>query len=191
MMVDFSVLKSPNYLALYRESHDQGRALAKDRGVQNALGSAAKDLGAAEQELIRYGAFEEAGQLRQIALNQARQRAAKAAQALNYDEAAAALADAGDAAGAAQMTQQGRARQIGGMVASGDRSGARDTALGAGDFDVAGAIENMDAGQRAKSLADGFERLDRIKGRNDTRIKALPEKAAKALAPIASALAPL
>lgn len=149
-MVDFSVLKAPNYLELYQKSFDTGKARAREDGVQNILKTSMGDLVGAEKELIAAGAFDEAAQLRTIRVDQARQRAARAAKALNFDEAASAMSEAGDVGGAERFAQQGRSAALGGQVAEGDIAGARASALKAGDFDAAAAIDKMSDAERAQ-----------------------------------------
>lgn len=157
-MVDFSVLKAPNYLELYQKSFDTADSRAREDGVQNILKTSMGDLVGAEKELIAAGAFDEAAQLRTIRVDQARQRAARAAKALNFDEAASAMSEAGDVTGAEGMATKGRRATLGAQVATGDTAGAQGAALKAGDFDTAAAIDKMSESDRAE--AD--ERADTI-----------------------------
>lgn len=164
-MVDFSVLKAPNYLELYQTSFDNGKARAKEGAVENVLKTSMGDLVSAEKDLLSMGAFDEAQKLRTIRLDQARQRAANAARNLNFDEAATAMAETGDVAGAQSMAQQGRARTLGQQVAGGDMAGARTSALQSGDFDMADAIgklsdaEKVQAAERADTIAAIAQKL--------------------------------
>jgi hypothetical protein len=142
-MPDFSLLETPNYLGLYKQSEATARLRAKEDRVQNALAGAGKDLAAAESELIGLGAFEEASQLRTIRTHQARKKAADAALALDYGGAAAAAAEGGDVGLAERYGAQGRARALGGKVAAGDLAGASAEAMAAGDFDLAASIGKL------------------------------------------------
>lgn len=185
-MVDFSVLKAPNYLELYQKSFDTGKARAREDGVQNVLKTSMGDLVGAEKDLIAMGAFDEASKLRTVRLDQARQRAANAAKALRFDEAATAMSEVGDVQAAQAFAQQGRTRATGAKVAAGDLAGARTDALSAGDFDVASEIgklsdaERTQAAEQAETLAAIAERL---------RTSVPYEKRAETIRSIAPALA--
>lgn len=157
-MVDFSVLKSPNYLDIYQTSFANGQKMERDKRVQNVLKDSAADLVGAEKELTALGAFDEVHQLRSIRLDKARQKAAQALGAGDYKGAASAAAEAGDADNAAAYTQQGRNVDLGKQIAGGDLAGARTAGLNAGNFDAVAVVEKMDDRQKAQAA----ERTDTI-----------------------------
>lgn len=55
-------METPNYVAAFLDAQEAGRQNARRRVVQNALGKINSDPGAAQDELMRAGAFEEAAQ---------------------------------------------------------------------------------------------------------------------------------
>lgn len=66
-------METPNYVAMYASAVDTGRAQARQRAVQNALAKASEDPSMAQQELLRYGALNEANTVGRLAQQQ-RQR---------------------------------------------------------------------------------------------------------------------
>jgi hypothetical protein len=118
-MVAFTV---PNMVGLYNDAYATGRGQAKVRGVQNALGMASTNPTGAQNELMRFGAVEEAGSIdRQGAQRAELQR---------------------------REQERLRRREIGAQAAGGDLAGARTAALGEGMGDLATTIGQMDSQQR-------------------------------------------
>jgi hypothetical protein len=91
-MVAFTV---PNMVGLYNDAYATGRGQARDRGVQNALGMASTNPTGAQNELMRFGAVEEAGQLGQMQERQQKaQGAARSRQLLTAGNRTGAMEEA-------------------------------------------------------------------------------------------------
>jgi hypothetical protein len=114
----------PNFFAIGDEAYQNGRQRAQQRGVQNALAQAEGDPAGAQNELIRYGATDQANALA------ARQRQ--------------------QVAEAAETATLARRKTLGAQAAGGDIPGAQKAALSAGDTEFNGALQKLSDQQLAE-----------------------------------------
>lgn len=67
-------METPNYVAMFVDAQQAGRSQARRRAVENALAKAQNDPVAAQDELLRYGAIDEAGAVGKLAAQRRQQK---------------------------------------------------------------------------------------------------------------------